>query len=93
MKWRLLKNKMSKFKKADIDQLLFNDVSKLIDEARQYVAQSVNTTLALLYWKIGKRINSEVLKNKRALSPQCRDFFRRINCLRSAETIGVDALQ
>lgn len=52
--------------KDTIEHLLFTDVSGLIDEARQYVAQTVNTTLSLLYWKIGRRINTEVLKNKRA---------------------------
>lgn len=53
-------------KNINIHDLLFTDVSGLIEKARQYVAQTVNTTLSLLYWKIGKRINSEVLKNKRA---------------------------
>ena len=57
---------LHKQKKSNLDQLLFTDVSRLIEEARQYVAQTVNTTLSLLYWKISKRIRSEVLKNKRA---------------------------
>jgi len=45
---------------------LFNDIQRLIEEARSVVSQTVNTGVTLLYWKIGERINSEVLKNKRA---------------------------
>jgi hypothetical protein len=30
-------------------------------------------------------------ENNSSLSPQCGDFFRGFNCLRGAETIGVDA--
>lgn len=57
---------MSNLKKVKSDQFLFDDVSKLIEEARKHVAHTVNGTLALLYWQIGKRINKEVLQNKRA---------------------------
>ncbi len=58
--------KMSKLKKINTEKLLFSEISSLIEESRQYVAHTVNTTLTLLYWKIGKRINTEVLQNKRA---------------------------
>ncbi len=57
---------MSKLKKINAEKLLFSEISSLIEESRQYVAHTVNTTLTLLYWKIGKRINTEVLQNKRA---------------------------
>lgn len=57
---------MCDLKKIETDQLLFKDISKLIEEARKNVARTVNGTLALLYWQIGKRINKEVLQNKRA---------------------------
>jgi predicted nuclease of restriction endonuclease-like (RecB) superfamily len=57
---------MSKIKKINTEKLLFSEISSLIEESRQYVAHTVNTTLTLLYWKIGKRINTEVLQNKRA---------------------------
>ena len=45
---------------------LFQDIRKLIDETRQNVAVTVNTGLTLLYWKIGSRINLEILKGERA---------------------------
>jgi hypothetical protein len=57
---------MGKLKKIDTEQLLFTDVALLIEESKKYVAHTVNTTLSILYWKIGKRINLEVLQNKRA---------------------------
>jgi predicted nuclease of restriction endonuclease-like (RecB) superfamily len=38
----------------------------MIDTSRQNVAIAVNSEITLLYWKIGKRINEEVLGNERA---------------------------
>ncbi len=60
------KNNILKLKKASPEQQLLADVALLIEESRQRVAQTVNATLTLLYWRIGRRINSEVLQNKRA---------------------------
>ena len=45
--------------------ILFSEIKQLIEEARQTVAITVNATTTILYWNIGKRINIEVLKNKR----------------------------
>ena len=45
---------------------LYSDVKLLIDESRNVTAQTVNAVLSLLYWNIGNRINSELLKNGRA---------------------------
>ena len=41
-------------------------VRGLIILAHQQVAQAVNSSLAILYWNIGKRIKTEILKDKRA---------------------------
>lgn len=46
--------------------LLFTDIARLITESKSVVAQTVNGALTLLYWKVGKRINGEVLRHKRA---------------------------
>ncbi|HWK08046.1 MAG TPA: PDDEXK nuclease domain-containing protein [Puia sp.] len=48
------------------DKQLVNDIVFLIEESKSHIAQTVNSTLTLLYWRIGKRINEEVLGNKRA---------------------------
>jgi predicted nuclease of restriction endonuclease-like (RecB) superfamily len=45
---------------------LFTDIRFLIDESRQKLAQTVNSSLTILYWKIGKRINEEILGHERA---------------------------
>jgi predicted nuclease of restriction endonuclease-like (RecB) superfamily len=45
---------------------LLTELRSLIEQARQHVAQSVNSTLTLLYWKVGARIRREVLSDGRA---------------------------
>ena len=45
---------------------LVSDIKTLIGESKQALAVAVNATLSMLYWQIGKRINDEVLQNKRA---------------------------
>jgi predicted nuclease of restriction endonuclease-like (RecB) superfamily len=45
---------------------LYKDVQQLIEEARHRVATTVNAEITMLYWKVGKRINDEVLKGQRA---------------------------
>lgn len=45
---------------------LFNDISSLISDSKNFVATAINSTLTILYWKIGKRIKEDILKSKRA---------------------------
>lgn len=45
---------------------LLDSIIGLIDKSRHFVAKTVNQELTLLYWKIGKNINDEILKNDRA---------------------------
>lgn len=47
-------------------KVLLKDLRELIATARQDVARQVNSALVLLYWRIGKRIREDVLKEKRA---------------------------
>ena len=42
------------------------DVRSMIQQTREAVARTVNVGLTLLYWRIGKRIQTEVLGNQRA---------------------------
>ena len=46
--------------------LLIRDIRELIEATRSSVAATVNTGLTTLYWRIGARINEEILKGKRA---------------------------
>src|SRR5437016_1434140 len=57
---------MAKLSKINIEKRLIEDITRLIEESRSYVAQTANATLTLLYWKIGGRINNEILDNRRA---------------------------
>jgi len=49
-----------------IDDRLVADVQALIDGARHRVATSVNAELTLLYWRVGRRLQAEVLGGERA---------------------------
>ncbi len=42
------------------------DVRSMIEQTREGVARTVNAGMTLLYWRIGKRIQTEVLGNERA---------------------------
>ena len=43
-----------------------SDIKQLIEQSKQNVALAVNAEITLLYWKIGRRINQELPKDKRA---------------------------
>ena len=45
---------------------LFSEIKQLIEKARQTVAVAVNAATTILYWNIGRRVNNEILENKRA---------------------------
>ena len=50
----------------DLPSGLLKDIRALIEEARQQTAVAVNVGLTLLYWRMGQRIQMEVLGNERA---------------------------
>jgi len=45
---------------------LFATVSDLIEEARRTLARQANSTTVFLFWRIGQRVNSEILHHQRA---------------------------
>jgi len=45
---------------------LLQEVKVLIEQSKKQIAVSVNSTLTLLYWEIGRRINEETIQNQRA---------------------------
>lgn len=47
-------------------QDLLSEIKALIEKSRQEVAITVNATMTMLYWQVGKRINQEILKERRA---------------------------
>ena len=63
---------------------LFEQIKNLIEQTKQNVAISVNSSLTMMYWEIGNKINQDILKNRRAeygkeivvtLSRQLQDNF------------------
>ena len=67
-----------------INNNLFEQIKDLIEQTKQNVAISVNSSLTMLYWEIGNKINQDILKNQRAeygkeivvtLSRQLQDNF------------------
>ena len=49
-----------------VSDRLVEDLRDLIQQTRSGVAQAVNSALVQLYWQIGTRIRTEILKNERA---------------------------
>ena len=55
----------------NVDQIilmdsLYKDLSTLIEKSKHKVISQAKSTVNLLFWQIGKRINDEILNNKRA---------------------------
>lgn len=48
------------------EEILFLELSKLIEKSQTQVVSAVNYSLTMLFWHVGKRINEHILKNKRA---------------------------
>ncbi len=44
---------------------LFQELSIIIEKSKQQVQRAANSTLSLLFWHVGKRINDEILNNER----------------------------
>jgi len=51
---------------AIVSHPLLEDLRRMIEETRQGVAVTVNAALAMLYWKVGRRIREDILQKKRA---------------------------
>lgn len=49
-----------------INKKLFKDIKYLIEESKNFVATTVNASMTMLFWKIGERINMDILESKRA---------------------------
>lgn len=47
-------------------QQLMTDLKELVAQTRSQVAVQVNSAMVVLYWKVGQRINEDILGNKRA---------------------------
>ena len=58
---------MSDLEKFDVESnKLVQELSVLIEESKQQVSRVANSSMTLLFWHVGKRINEEILNNERA---------------------------
>jgi hypothetical protein len=48
------------------EQTLLTDLSQLIEQSKQFVIVQANSVMTMLFWNVGKRINEDMLQNKRA---------------------------
>ena len=48
------------------DEGLLSELSQLIEQSRQQLVSQANSMLTMLFWHVGKRINENILQNKRA---------------------------
>ena len=51
---------------TQIGKALYDEISQLIEQSQQQLVVQANSTLTMLFWYIGNRINQSILQNKRA---------------------------
>ena len=61
-----IKKQKNTLKPKVIKPNLFKDIKSLIEKTKVQVTYNINSNLVLINWHIGKRIQEEILKNKRA---------------------------
>lgn len=67
---------------APVEQALFNEISQLIEQSQMHLISQANSTLTMLFWYIGNRINQSILQNKRA------DYGKKIVVTLSRQLTG-----
>jgi predicted nuclease of restriction endonuclease-like (RecB) superfamily len=50
----------------ELNGILFDELSQIIEHGKLQVVSRVNSILTITYWQIGKKINDYILKNERA---------------------------
>jgi predicted nuclease of restriction endonuclease-like (RecB) superfamily len=50
----------------EIETKLFADLAQIIEQGKNQLVKQVNSTITMVYWQVGKRINEDVLYNQRA---------------------------
>ena len=51
--------------KNSLQHNLVEELSQLIEQGKHQIAVQVNSTMTLVFWEVGKRINEEILQNER----------------------------
>jgi predicted nuclease of restriction endonuclease-like (RecB) superfamily len=50
----------------EIETKLFADLAQIIEQGKAQLVKHVNSTITVVFWQVGKRINEDVLYNQRA---------------------------
>lgn len=50
----------------NVDEHLFQDLSKIIESGKAELAIQVNSTLTIVFWQVGAKINTHILDHQRA---------------------------
>ncbi|WAC39340.1 PDDEXK nuclease domain-containing protein [Pedobacter sp. SL55] len=61
----------------EIDKTLFNDLALIIQHGKNEIKKQINSTLTLVYWQVGYKINLHILENKRA--PYAKEIISNIS--------------
>lgn len=48
------------------EQRLYKKLAEMIEQSKQQAYSAVNSAMTLLFWRVGNRINQEILGNQRA---------------------------
>jgi len=51
--------------KKSLHKNLATELSALIEQDKRQISVQVNSTMTLVFWQVGKRVNDEVLNNRR----------------------------
>ena len=52
--------------KENIESMLFADLAQIIEQGKSQLVKQVNSTITMVYWQVGYKINTHILENKRA---------------------------
>jgi hypothetical protein len=48
------------------DDGLFNEIASIIELSKKTAVSQAKSTVTIMFWQVGRRVNTEILKNKRA---------------------------
>ncbi len=52
--------------RKDISNILFRDLTEIIEQGKKHVFAQISNTLTLVYWKVGLKIRTSILEEERA---------------------------
>ncbi|TAH00537.1 MAG: DUF1016 domain-containing protein [Sphingobacteriales bacterium] len=52
--------------KENIESMLFADLAQIIEQGKSQLVKQVNSTITMVYWQVGNKINTHILGNERA---------------------------